>query len=176
MTESGEDSAVLVVVEPKALLPKRVFDGCNGAAIAVIAGLEQETQASALARIRRRAHDFSGRGIRLKYAVLVVSPALGAGWRSWRQAIARELARQVPRRSAKLVVAAPGADGKLQGELLMLAAALLSSRGSTAVALDFKPAWDSELLEPVSLHDGAFQSPGWRPRSTRRGRKSTAAL
>jgi hypothetical protein len=151
MTESGENStAVLVVVEPNALLPSRVFKGCNGAAIAVIAGLDQETQASALARIRKRAHEFAGRGIRLKYAVLVVSVGLGGTWRRRRQAIARELAQQVPSRSAKLVVSAPGADGKLREELLTLAASLVSQRGRTSVALDFKPAGDTEVIDRLS--------------------------
>jgi hypothetical protein len=140
MRESSENStAVLVVVEPNALLPSRVFDGCNGSAIAVIAGLDQEKPTNALARIRKRATDFGSREIQLNRAVLVISLGLDGSWRSRRQAIARELARHVQHPTAKLVLSAAGADRKLRNELSRLAASLVTISCVASVSVDFEP-------------------------------------
>jgi hypothetical protein len=140
MRESSENStAVLVVVEPNALLPSRVFDGCNGSAIAVIAGLDQETPANVLARIRKRATDFGSREIQLNRAVLVISLGLDGSWRNRRQAIARELARHVQHPMAKLVLSAAGADRKLRNELSKLAASLVTFSCVASVSVDFEP-------------------------------------
>jgi hypothetical protein len=140
MRESSENStAVLVVVEPNALLPSRVFDGCNGSAIAVIAGLDRETPANALARIRKRATDFGSREIQLQHAVLVISLGLGGSWKDRRHAIARELARHVQHPTAKLVLSAPGADRKLRNELSRLAASLVTFSCVASVSVDFEP-------------------------------------
>jgi hypothetical protein len=121
------------------MLPSRVFEGCNGSAIAVIAGLDQETPANALARIRKRAADFGSREIQLNYAVLVISLGLDGSWMNRRQAIARELARHVQHPAAKLVLSAAGADRKLRNELSSLAASLVAFSCVASVSVDFQP-------------------------------------
>jgi hypothetical protein len=156
MRESSENStAVLVVVEPNALLPSRVFEGCNGSALAVIAGLDQETPANALVRIRKRAVDFVSRKIQLNHAVLVISLGLDESWSSRRLAIARELARHVQNPTAKLVLSAAGADRRLRNELSRLAASLVTFSCVASVAVDFEAIDFKPVLERGNVTEQA---------------------